>query len=152
MSNDTATVDMTPEAARPRGLLANVLGRIRMKGIRLQSDTRPGAGVGASAWSFSGELGTLNLVAQSLAAGPITSAALLGGVVAAKGGSASVLYLLLVLIGVLGLGAVLAIFARRFTHAGVMYEYVGRVLGPTAGISTAASTTWPTLFSVALLW
>lgn len=88
-------------------------------------------------WSLSGGLGTVSLVAQSLAAGPVASAALLGGVVAVKGGSASVLYLLIVLIGVLGLGAVLAIFARRFTHAGVMYEYVGRVLGPTAGISTA---------------
>jgi hypothetical protein len=43
--NDTATVNMTPEAARPHGLLADVLGRIRMKGIRLQCDTRPGAGL-----------------------------------------------------------------------------------------------------------
>lgn len=32
-----------------------------------------------------GELGTTHLVAQSLAVGPITSAALLGGVVAARG-------------------------------------------------------------------
>jgi amino acid transporter len=98
-----------------------------MKGPRPQSDTLPSTG----------GLGTIDLVAQSLAAGPIMSAALLGGIVAAKGGSASVLYLLIVLIGVLGLGGILAMFARRFTHAGVMYEYVGRSLGPTAGISTA---------------
>lgn len=84
-----------------------------------------------------GELGTTDLVAQSLAVGPITSAALLGGVVAAKGGSAGPLYLLIVVIGILGLGAILVMFARRYTHAGVMYEYVGRTLGPTAGISTA---------------
>jgi amino acid transporter len=84
-----------------------------------------------------GELGTTDLLAQSLAVGPITSAALLGGVVAARGGSAGPLYLLIVAIGVLGLGAILVMFARRYTHAGVMYEYVGRTLGPTAGISTA---------------
>lgn len=82
-------------------------------------------------------LGTTDLLAQSLAVGPITSAALLGGVVAAKGGSAGPLYLLVVVIGILGLGAILVMFARRYTHAGVMYEYVGRTLGPTAGISTA---------------
>ncbi|MFY2791635.1 APC family permease [Rhodococcus sp. KRD162] len=84
-----------------------------------------------------GKLGTTDLVAQSLAVGPITSAALLGGIIAAKGGSAGPLYLLVVLLGVLGLGAVLVMFARRYTSAGVMYEYVGRTLGPTAGISTA---------------
>ena len=84
-----------------------------------------------------GELGTTHLVAQSLAVGPITSAALLGGVVAARGGSAGPLYLLIVVVGILGLGAILVMFARRYTHAGVMYEYVGRSLGPTAGISTA---------------
>lgn len=82
-------------------------------------------------------LGTTDLLAQSLAVGPITSAALLGGVVAAKGGSAGPLYLLIVVVGILGLGAILVMFARRYTHAGVMYEYVGRTLGPTAGISTA---------------
>lgn len=84
-----------------------------------------------------GGLGTTDLLAQSLAVGPITSAALLGGVVAAKGGSAGPLFLLIVVIGILGLGAILVMFARRYTHAGVMYEYVGRTLGPTAGISTA---------------
>jgi amino acid transporter len=84
-----------------------------------------------------GELGTTHLLAQSLAVGPITSAALLGGVVAARGGSAGPLYLLIVAVGILGLGAILVMFARRYTHAGVMYEYVGRSLGPTAGISTA---------------
>lgn len=84
-----------------------------------------------------GGLGTTHLVAQSLAVGPITSAALLGGVVAAKGGSAGPLYLLIVVVGILGLGAILMMFARRYTHAGVMYEYVGRTLGPSAGISTA---------------
>lgn len=84
-----------------------------------------------------GELGTTDLLAQSLAVGPITSAALLGGVVAVKGGSAGPLYLLIVVVGILGLGAILVMFARRYTHAGVMYEYVGRTLGPTAGISTA---------------
>ncbi|WP_216897541.1 APC family permease [Nocardia alni] len=84
-----------------------------------------------------GKLGTTDLVAQSLAVGPITSAALLGGIVAAKGGSAGPLYLLVVLAGVLGLGAIVVMFARRFTHAGVMYEYVGRTIGPGAGIATA---------------
>ncbi|MDH6194679.1 amino acid transporter [Mycobacterium frederiksbergense] len=102
--------------------------------------TQPSAPAGASAPTGEltrGELGTTDLLAQSLAVGPITSAALLGGVVAAKGGSAGPLYLLIVVIGILGLGSILVMFARRYTHAGVMYEYVGRTLGPTAGISTA---------------
>ena len=84
-----------------------------------------------------GKLGTTDLVAQSLAVGSITSAALLGGIVAAKGGSAGPLYLLVVLAGVLGLGAIVVMFARRYTHAGVVYEYVGRAIGPGAGIATA---------------
>lgn len=83
------------------------------------------------------KLGTTDLVAQSLAVGPITSAALLGGIVAAKGGSAGPLYLVIVVVGILALGAIIVMFARRYTHAGVMYEYVGRSLGPTAGIATA---------------
>jgi amino acid transporter len=97
----------------------------------------PAAGTRAPGALAHGELGTADLVAQSLAVGPITSAALLGGVVAAKGGSAGPLFLLIVVVGVLGLGAILVMFARRYIHAGVMYEYVGRTLGPTAGISTA---------------
>ena len=97
----------------------------------------PAANTRAPATLAQGELGTTDLVAQSLAVGPITSAALLGGVVAAKGGSAGPLFLLIVVVGVLGLGAILVMFARRYIHAGVMYEYVGRTLGPTAGISTA---------------
>lgn len=104
------------------------------------SDSSAGAGSAPAARAnglTSGELGTTDLLAQSLAVGPITSAALLGGVVAAKGGSAGPLYLLIVVVGILGLGAILVMFARRYTHAGVMYEYVGRSLGPTAGISTA---------------
>ena len=108
-----------------------------MKITRPQSDTSTNAVATSPPPAPKGGLGTLNLLAQSLAAGPITSAALLGGVIAAKGGSASALYLVIVMIGVLGLGAIVAMFARRFTHDGVMYEYVGRSLGPTAGITTA---------------
>jgi amino acid transporter len=109
-----------------------------VKGRLPQSGTTSPVSADDNTRSSYGEgLGTVSLVAQSLSAGPIAAAALLGGIVAAKGGSASVLYLLIVLIGVLGLGAVVAMFARRFTHAGVMYEYVGRSLGSAAGISTA---------------
>jgi amino acid transporter len=104
--------------------------------------TTPTAGdVGSSApvggGLAAGRLGTADLVAQSLAVGPITSAALLGGIVAAKGGSAGPLYLLVVTVGILGLGAILVTFARRYTHAGAMYEYVGRTLGPAPAIATA---------------
>lgn len=83
------------------------------------------------------KLGTADLVAQSLAVGPITSAALLGGIVAARGGSAGPLYMLIAAVGILGLGAVIVMFARKYTHAGVMYEYVGRSIGPSSGIATA---------------
>lgn len=85
----------------------------------------------------SAKLGTIDCVAQSLAVGPITSAALLGGIVAAYGGSSGPIYLVVATLGVFALGGVLVMFARKYIGAGAVYEYVSQTFGATTGIATA---------------
>ena len=83
------------------------------------------------------QLGTVDCVAQSLSVGPITSAALLGGILAALGGSSGPLYMVIATIGVLAFGAILVMYARKYAGAGAIYEYVTKSLSPTAGIATS---------------
>ncbi|MCX6414120.1 MAG: hypothetical protein NTU77_05905, partial [Actinobacteria bacterium] len=74
------------------------------------------------------QLGTVDCVAQSLSVGPITSAALLGGILAALGGSSGPLYMVIATIGVLAFGAILVMYARKYAGAGAIYEYVTKSL------------------------
>ena len=85
----------------------------------------------------SAKLGTIDCVAQSLSVGPITSAALLGGIVAAYGGSSGPIYLIVATLGVFCLGGVLVMFARKYIGAGAIYDYVAQTFGATTGIATA---------------
>jgi amino acid transporter len=85
----------------------------------------------------SAKLGTIDCVAQSLSVGPITSAALLGGIVAAYGGSSGPIFLIVATLGVFCLGGVLVMFARKYIGAGAIYDYVAQTFGATTGIATA---------------
>lgn len=83
------------------------------------------------------KLTVLDAIAQSLAIGPVLSAGLLAGLVAGAAGSAAPLATLLGAIGSICVGWVIVLFARQYTGAGAIYDYVRRSAGATFGLFTA---------------
>jgi amino acid transporter len=69
-------------------------------------------------------LTSIHAIGQSLAIGPMFSAGLLTGLVAGAAGFNSPLSVLLGAIGVLCLAYVISLFARRYSGAGAVYEYL----------------------------
>src|SRR5579875_1078 len=69
-------------------------------------------------------LTTIHAIGQSLAIGPMFSAGLLTGLVASAAGFNSPLSVLLGGVGVLCLAYVISLFARRYSGAGAVYEYL----------------------------
>ena len=98
-----------------------------------------------SAGGASGALGTRNLttihaVAQALAIGPMFSVALiLGGVSRPDIGAGwnAALAVLLATLGVLAIGYVIALYARRYAGAGAVYEYLTHGAHPWVGVLVA---------------
>lgn len=88
----------------------------------------------------------IHAVGQSLAIGPIFSAGLLTGLIAAVAGYATPLAVLFGSIGAVGLAYVIGIYARRFAGAGAMYEYLTRGANPVFGIFSAGLYFLGTLF------
>jgi amino acid transporter len=82
-------------------------------------------------------LTTVHAVGQSLAIGPIFSAGLVIGLVAHVSGYTTPLSVLLGCVGALGLGYVIAIYARRFAGAGAIYEYLSQAAHNSFGIFSA---------------
>ena len=80
---------------------------------------------------------TVHAVGQSLAIGPIFSAGLVIGLVAHVSGYTTPLSVLLGCVGALGLGYVIAIYARRFAGAGAIYEYLSQAAHNSFGIFSA---------------
>ena len=86
----------------------------------------------------SGQLTTIDCVAQSLAGvGPIFSAAALGSVVAVLSGGVGSFVIVLVTVGFLGLGWTISEFAKRYSGAGTLYEYVAHSLGKRPAVLTS---------------
>jgi amino acid transporter len=85
----------------------------------------------------SGQLTTIDCVAQSLAVGPIFSAAAVGSVVAVLSGGVGPFVILLVTVGFLGLGWTISEFAKRYSGAGTLYEYVAHSLGKRPAVLTS---------------
>jgi amino acid transporter len=85
----------------------------------------------------SGQLTTIDCIAQSLAVGPIFSAAALGSVVAALSGGVGSFVIVLVTVGFLGLGWTISEFAKRYSGAGTLYEYVAHSLGKRPAVFTS---------------
>jgi amino acid transporter len=78
----------------------------------------------------SGQLSTVDCVAQSLAVGPVFSGGVLGGLIAfyfAPGAGPFVI--LLTTVGVLGIGWTLSEFAKRYSGSGTVYEFIAHSLG-----------------------
>jgi amino acid transporter len=109
------------------------------------------AAVGSSGQSEAlGEhkLRTIHAVGQALAIGPIFSAAIILGIASAPiyAGVNATASILAGTIGVLGLGYIVSLYARRYAGAGAVYEYLTRGVGPTVGIFAAGVFFLGTLF------
>lgn len=79
-------------------------------------------------------LTTVHAVGQSLAIGPMFSGGLLTGLVASVAGFSTPLSVLLGTIGAICLGYVISLFARRYSGAGAMYEYLVHGAHPGIGV------------------
>jgi amino acid transporter len=79
-------------------------------------------------------LTSIHAIGQSLAIGPMFSAGLLTGLVASVAGFSSPLAVLLGAIGALCLGYVISLYARRFSGAGAIYEYLVHGAHPSIGV------------------
>ena len=87
----------------------------------------------------SGHLGpasltTRGVLGQTLAIGPIFSAAFLAGTVAVFAGFNTPLSVLLAGLGTLGLAYALVLYGRRFAGAGGVHEYLRRGVHPSVGV------------------
>jgi amino acid transporter len=79
-------------------------------------------------------LTTRGVLGQTLAVGPIFSAAFLGGTVAVFAGFNTPLAVLLAGLGTLGLAYALVLYGRRFAGAGGVHEYLRRGVHPFIGV------------------
>jgi amino acid transporter len=82
-------------------------------------------------------LTVIDAIAQSLAIGPVLSAVLLASFVAAVAGSAAPLAALIGAIGSICVGWVIVLFARRYTGAGAIYDYVRKASSGSLGLFAA---------------
>jgi amino acid transporter len=80
------------------------------------------------------KLTTIHAIGQSLAIGPMFSAGLLTGLIASVAGFSTPLSVLLGTIGAVCLGYVISLFARRYSGAGAMYEYLVHGAHPSIGV------------------
>src|SRR4051812_15129957 len=81
-------------------------------------------------------LTTLDAIAQSLAIGPIFSSAFVAFLIAGAAGGAAPLCTLIGVVGVLALGWLISLYARRGGGAGAIYDYLRRD-NPTFGLFAA---------------
>jgi amino acid transporter len=91
-------------------------------------------------------LSTIDAIAQSLAIGPVFSAIFLAALVARAAGSAAPLATVIGAGGAICVGWVIVLFARRFSGAGAIYDYVRRSTNPTLGLFAAGVYFIGTLF------
>lgn len=82
-------------------------------------------------------LTVVDAIAQSLAIGPVLSAVLLASFVAAVAGSAAPLAALIGAIGSVCVGWVIVLFARQYTGAGAIYDYVRKASSGSLGLFAA---------------
>jgi amino acid transporter len=97
----------------------------------------PQTATGAAGHLGERRLTTLHAIGQTLAIGPIFSAGALLGLVAGVAGFNTPLSVLLGGIGALGLAYVISLYARRFSGAGAIYEYLTHGAHPSVGVFCA---------------
>src|SRR5579863_196165 len=81
-------------------------------------------------------LTTLDAIAQSLAIGPIFSSAFVAFLIAGAAGGAAPLSTFIGAVGVLALGWLISLYARRGGGAGAIYDYLRRI-SPAFGLFAA---------------
>jgi amino acid transporter len=86
-----------------------------------------------------GHLTTVDCVAQSLAVGPIFSAAAIGGALAGLAGGVGPFVVILTTVGILALGYVISELAKRYSGSGTVYELIAHTAGKRAAVFGAAS-------------
>lgn len=91
-------------------------------------------------------LTTIDAVAQSLAIGPVFSVAFVAVLLAGAAGSVAPLSTLIGAVGMLALGWVISLYARRYAGAGAIYDYVRYATTPALGMFTAGIYFLGTLF------
>jgi amino acid transporter len=79
-------------------------------------------------------LTSIHAIGQSLAIGPMFSAGLLTGLVASVAGFSSPLSVVLGAVGALCLAYVISVYARRYSGAGAIYEYLVHGAHPSVGV------------------
>jgi amino acid transporter len=95
------------------------------------------------------DLSTIHAVGQALAIGPMFSFALIeGGISRPQFGAGwnATLSVVVASLGVLAIGYMIALFARRYAGAGAMYEYLTRGAHPSVGIFASGIYFTGTLF------
>ena len=85
------------------------------------------------------KLKTIDCIAQSLAVGPIFSAAALGGILFALAGGVGPFVIVLTTVGILGIGYLVSELAKRFSGSGTVYEYVANTLGRKPAVFAAGA-------------
>ena len=98
----------------------------------MEGNTAPSLAGGA-------KLTTIDCIAQSLAVGPIFSAAAIGGALAGLSGGVGPFVVLLTTVGILAIGYVVAELAKRFSGSGAVYELIAHTAGKPAGVFGAAT-------------
>jgi amino acid transporter len=83
-----------------------------------------------------GVLTTADCIAQSLAIGPIFSTAFVAFLIAGTAAGAAPVAVIIGAVGVLALGYVVSLYARRYRGAGAIYDYL-RQINPILGIFSA---------------
>ena len=86
-----------------------------------------------------GKLRTIDCIAQSLAVGPIFSAAVIGFILADLSGGVGPFVIILTTVGILGLGYLISELAKRFSGTGTVYEYVAHTLGKKPAVFSAGA-------------
>lgn len=95
--------------------------------------------LGAVKLGGTAKLTTIDCVAQSLAVGPIFSAAALGGILFGLSGGVGPFVIILTTIGILGLGYVISELAKRFSGSGTVYEFIANILGKKPAVFAAGA-------------
>jgi amino acid transporter len=91
-------------------------------------------------------LTTLHAVGQALAIGPMFSAGLVSGLIASVAGFSTPIATVIGTIGALGLGYVIAMYARRYAGAGAIYEYLSQAVHNSFGLFSAGTYLLGTMF------
>jgi amino acid transporter len=92
----------------------------------------------APSLSGAAKLSTMDCIAQSLAVGPIFSAAAIGGALAGLSGGVGPFVVLITTIGILAIGYVMSELCKRYSGSGAVYELIAHTAGKPAGVFGAA--------------